>query len=144
MEAFHEAGLPPHGRYAKMRRQLTRIDLLILVDWGLETLNPEQRRDLLEIVEDRYDTRSLIMTSQVPSTPGTTSSATPPSPTPFSTASSTPPTASTSSIACANPARPAAPLDPTENQTLSSIQTRRNHAQGGRHQIGIPAGFASE
>ena len=54
------------GRYAKMLRQLARIDLLILDDWGPETLNPEQRRDLLEIVEDRYDTRSLIMTSQVP------------------------------------------------------------------------------
>jgi DNA replication protein DnaC len=54
------------GRYARMLRQLARIDLLILDDWGPETLNPEQRRDLLEIVEDRYDTRSLIMTSQVP------------------------------------------------------------------------------
>jgi len=54
------------GRYTKTLRQLARVDLLILDDWGPETLNPEQRRDLLEIVEDRYDTRSLIVTSQVP------------------------------------------------------------------------------
>jgi DNA replication protein DnaC len=54
------------GRYTRTLRQLARIDLLILDDWGPETLTGEQRRDLLEIVEDRYDTRSLILTSQVP------------------------------------------------------------------------------
>ena len=40
--------------------------LLILDDWGPETLSADQRRDLLEIVEDRYDARSIIITSQVP------------------------------------------------------------------------------
>jgi DNA replication protein DnaC len=54
------------GRYTKTLRQLARVDLLILDDWGPEMLGPEQRRDLLEIVEDRYDNRSLIVTSQVP------------------------------------------------------------------------------
>ena len=54
------------GRYAKLLRQLARVELLILDDWGPEPLNAEQRRDLLEIVEDRYDTGSLIITSQVP------------------------------------------------------------------------------
>jgi DNA replication protein DnaC len=54
------------GRYTKTLRQLARVDLLILDDWGPETLSAEQRRDLLEIVEDRYDIRSLIVTSQVP------------------------------------------------------------------------------
>ncbi|MEI6569392.1 MAG: ATP-binding protein, partial [Verrucomicrobiota bacterium] len=39
---------------------------LILDDWGPEPLNAEQRRDLLEIVEDRYNSGSLIITSQVP------------------------------------------------------------------------------
>ena len=46
--------------------QLARVDLLILDDWGPEPLGAEQRRDLLEIVEDRYDAGSLLITSQVP------------------------------------------------------------------------------
>jgi len=46
--------------------------LLILDDWGPEALTPEQARDLLEIVEDRYDKGSLIITSQFPSIAGTT------------------------------------------------------------------------
>ena len=54
------------GRYARLMRQLARVDLLILDDWGPEPLTAEQRRDLLEIVEDRYNTGSLIITSQVP------------------------------------------------------------------------------
>jgi DNA replication protein DnaC len=54
------------GRYAKLLRALARVDLLILDDWGPEQLNDEQRRDLLEIVEDRYDARSIIITSQLP------------------------------------------------------------------------------
>ena len=54
------------GRYAKLLRQLARVDLLILDDWGPEPLLAEQQRDLLEIVEDRYSAGSLIITSQVP------------------------------------------------------------------------------
>ncbi len=54
------------GRYARLMRQFARVDLLILDDWGPEPLNPEQRRDLLEIIDDRYDRGSLIITSQVP------------------------------------------------------------------------------
>jgi DNA replication protein DnaC len=54
------------GRYAKLLRTLARVDLLILDDWGPEQLNAEQRRDLLEIFEDRYDTRSILITSQLP------------------------------------------------------------------------------
>ena len=46
--------------------QFARVDLLILDDWGPEPLLAEQQRDLLEIVEDRYGTGSLIITSQVP------------------------------------------------------------------------------
>ena len=42
------------------------VKLLILDDWGPEALTPDQARDLLEIVEDRYDKGSLIITSQVP------------------------------------------------------------------------------
>jgi len=54
------------GRYAKLLRTLARVDLLVLDDWGPEQLSAEQRRDLLEIVEDRYDTRSILVTSQLP------------------------------------------------------------------------------
>ncbi len=54
-----------HGeaRYARLLRSLARVKLLILDDWGPEALTPDQARDLLEIVEDRYDKGSLIITS---------------------------------------------------------------------------------
>src|SRR3954470_20541823 len=42
------------GRYPRLVRALGGVKLLILDDWGLEPLGPEQRHDLLEIVEDRY------------------------------------------------------------------------------------------
>jgi DNA replication protein DnaC len=54
------------GRYARMLKALARVDLLILDDWGPEKLDDDQRRDLLEIVEDRYERRSTIVTSQIP------------------------------------------------------------------------------
>jgi DNA replication protein DnaC len=54
------------GRYAKLLKSLAKTVLLILDDWGPEKLNDEQRRDLLEIVEDRYEKRSTIVTSQIP------------------------------------------------------------------------------
>jgi DNA replication protein DnaC len=54
------------GRYPKLLAQLARIDVLILDDWGLMKLIAEQRRDLLEILEDRHGARSTIVTSQLP------------------------------------------------------------------------------
>jgi DNA replication protein len=54
------------GAYSKLLRQLARIDLLILDDWGLAPLTQTGRRDLLELVEERYDTHSTIVTSQFP------------------------------------------------------------------------------
>jgi DNA replication protein DnaC len=54
------------GRYAATLRPIARVDLLILDDWGPEILTADQRRDMLEIVEDRHDRRSIIITSQVP------------------------------------------------------------------------------
>jgi DNA replication protein DnaC len=54
------------GRYARLMRALGGVKLLILDDWGFEPLGPEQRRDLLEIVEDRYGRSSTLITSQVP------------------------------------------------------------------------------
>jgi DNA replication protein DnaC len=54
------------GRYTRTLKALARLDLLILDDWGPEKLDDVQRRDLLEIVEDRYGRRSTIVTSQIP------------------------------------------------------------------------------
>jgi DNA replication protein DnaC len=45
---------------------LERTNLIIIDDWGPEPLTADQRRDLLEIVDDRYDKGSLLITSQVP------------------------------------------------------------------------------
>ena len=47
-------------------RALGGVKLLILDDWGLEPLGPEQRRDLLEIVEERYGRGATLITSQIP------------------------------------------------------------------------------
>ena len=54
------------GRFGKMFRTLTRVDLLILDDWGPDRLSAAQRRDLMEIVEDRYGAGSTLITSQLP------------------------------------------------------------------------------
>ena len=54
------------GRLGRVLTAIARMQLLILDDWGPEPLSAEQRRDLLEIVEDRYDTGSLLITSQLP------------------------------------------------------------------------------
>jgi DNA replication protein DnaC len=54
------------GRYARMLKSLARVQLLILDDWGITPLTAEQRRDLLEIVDDRHGRTSTIVTSQLP------------------------------------------------------------------------------
>jgi len=54
------------GRYGKLLTTLAKTDVLILDDWGLAPFSEENRRDLLEIVEDRHDRRATIITSQLP------------------------------------------------------------------------------
>lgn len=54
------------GRFARLFRTLVKADLLILDDWGPDRLTPSQRRDLMEIVEDRYGRGSTLITSQLP------------------------------------------------------------------------------
>lgn len=54
------------GSYTKLLARLAKIDVLILDDWGLAKMTAENRRDLLEILEDRHDSRSTIITSQLP------------------------------------------------------------------------------
>lgn len=53
------------GRYPKLMKSLLKADLLILDDFGLAAVAGEQQRHLLEIVEDRYDRRSTLITSQL-------------------------------------------------------------------------------
>src|SRR5207249_8128344 len=57
------------GRYARLLKALARVDLLVLDDWGLAPLTSEQRRDLLEVIDDRHQRGSTIITSQVPIEP---------------------------------------------------------------------------
>src|SRR2546430_375924 len=54
------------GRYDRLLKMLARVELLILEDWGLAPLTPEQGRDLLEILDDRHGCSSTIVTSQLP------------------------------------------------------------------------------
>lgn len=54
------------GSYGKLLQQLAKTDLVILDDWGLAALGDRERRDLLEIVEDRVGRRATLVTSQIP------------------------------------------------------------------------------
>jgi len=54
------------GRFPRLFRSLTKTDLLIFDDWGPDRLNASQRRDLMEIIEDRYEAKSTLITSQLP------------------------------------------------------------------------------
>jgi DNA replication protein DnaC len=53
------------GQYSRRMRALHNAELLILDDWGIEPLGPEHRRDLLEVVEDRFGLGSTLIASQV-------------------------------------------------------------------------------
>jgi DNA replication protein DnaC len=54
------------GSYTRLLARLARIDVLVIDDWGLAPPRDQDRRDLLEIFEDRYGARSTILTSQLP------------------------------------------------------------------------------
>jgi DNA replication protein DnaC len=47
-------------------KQLAKVDLLYIDDFGLSPLGDQSKRDLLEILEDRYDKKSTLITSQLP------------------------------------------------------------------------------
>ena len=64
---FEELGLAHgDGRFTKLMAGFAKTDLIILDDWGLAKFTAEQRRDLLELLDDRHGNRSTIVTSQVP------------------------------------------------------------------------------
>ena len=54
------------GSYPRFMAKLAKIDALILDDWGLSKLTARQSRDVLEIIEDRHQSKSTIITSQLP------------------------------------------------------------------------------
>lgn len=54
------------GTYVRLLARLAKIDVLILDDWGLAPMTDQQRRDVLEILEDRHGSRSTVVTSQLP------------------------------------------------------------------------------
>lgn len=54
------------GTCAKHLAKLAKVDVLVLDDWGLGSLKEAQRNDLLEVIEDRYDKLSTVITCQLP------------------------------------------------------------------------------
>jgi DNA replication protein DnaC len=53
------------GSYPRLLARLARADVLVLDDWAMAPITDAERRDLLEVLEDRYGTRSTIVTSQL-------------------------------------------------------------------------------
>lgn len=54
------------GSYQKLLKQLAKTELLLIDDWGLETLSAAHRHDLMEIMDDRHGQTSTIVISQLP------------------------------------------------------------------------------
>lgn len=54
------------GTYIKLQERIKKFDLLVLDDWGLTDLNQRQGQDLLDIIEDRYQIKSMMIVSQIP------------------------------------------------------------------------------
>jgi len=54
------------GRYVKVLQAIAKVELLIIDDWGLTKLNAREETELLEVMEERYETKSTIFSSQVP------------------------------------------------------------------------------
>ena len=54
------------GSYTRLMNQLAKADLLILDDWGIQTMITAQRNDLMELIEDRHGLKSTLIASQLP------------------------------------------------------------------------------
>ena len=54
------------GTYARLLTRLARADVLVIDDWAMAPIKDQERRDLLEVMEDRYGLRSTVLTSQIP------------------------------------------------------------------------------
>jgi DNA replication protein DnaC len=55
-----------HGRQARALKTLARTRLLILDDWAMVKLTADQRRDLMEVIDDRHGRASTIVATQIP------------------------------------------------------------------------------
>ena len=53
------------GTYPHLLRRLAKAQVLLIDDFGLESLGAQQRKELLEVLDDRYNTSSTIVTSQL-------------------------------------------------------------------------------
>jgi DNA replication protein DnaC len=66
---FRDLGLArADGSLRQLLLRLNRIDILVVDDWAMAPMTEPERRDFWEIAEDRYQTRSLILISQLPVT----------------------------------------------------------------------------
>jgi DNA replication protein DnaC len=66
-ELFRELAVAhADGSIGRFLLRLSRIDILLLDDFAMAPLKDAERRDFLEICDDRYQRRSLILTSQMP------------------------------------------------------------------------------
>ncbi|MDD9936044.1 MAG: IS21-like element helper ATPase IstB [Myxococcales bacterium] len=54
------------GSYAKLLARFAKTDVLVIDDWGIAPLTDQERRDLLEVLEDRHGARSTIVATQLP------------------------------------------------------------------------------
>ncbi len=54
------------GSIGRLLLKLSRLDVLVLDDFAMAPLKDSERRDFLEICDDRYERRSMILTSQMP------------------------------------------------------------------------------
>lgn len=54
------------GNWEKFISKIEKTDLLLIDDWGHAALDEQEQKDLMEIIEDRYDNKSTIITSQHP------------------------------------------------------------------------------
>lgn len=54
------------GTFLKLLRKLSRTDVIVLDDWGIVRLDHQQQTDILELLDDRHQLRSTIITSQLP------------------------------------------------------------------------------
>ena len=54
------------GSYARVLARLARVEVLVIDDWGHAPMRDQERRDLVEVLDDRHGLRSTIMTSQLP------------------------------------------------------------------------------
>lgn len=66
-QLFRELALAhADGSFTRLLRRLSQTDVLVIDDWAMTPFNDMERRDFLEICDDRYQARSLVLTSQVP------------------------------------------------------------------------------